>query len=134
MAYCAQADIEAIWGVNNVSSTTHGSWADMDNDGNATKIAARIAQAVAHADEIVNSRMRSTPYKLDLTTAAGATPVLITHVAAVLAGLWLYEARGKTDVGDAGIEHAQAFWKKWAYGVLEEIATGKLRLDAVVGR
>lgn len=134
MAYCVQADIEKIWGANNVSSATGGSWADMDNDGDATKISNRIAQAISHADEIINARLRGTPYKLDLTTAAAATPTLVTQLSAVLAGIWLYDSRGSTDVGDAGVEHAQAFWKKWAYGILEEIASGKLRLDAVMGR
>ena len=132
MAYAAQADIEKIFGANNVSGS--GGWSDMDNDANATKIANRISQALSHADEIINSRLRNSPYKLSLTTAAAATPTLITQLAAVLAGVWLYESRGAIDVGDEGVAHALAFHKKWVYGLLEDIASGKRRLDAVIGR
>lgn len=135
MPYSTKSDIEKIFGASNIS--TAGGWADMDNDGNATTIANRITQAISEADEIIDSRLMTTPYRLPLVTPSGTTlvtPTLITLVAAALAGVWLYDARGAIDVGSEGVPHALSYWKNWAYGVLEEIAAGNRRLNAVVGR
>lgn len=131
MAYCAQSDIEAIFGANSVSK-----WADMNNNQNSTQITARITQAIAEADEIINGRLRGTSYRLPLLSASGTslvTPTLVTHVAAVLAGLWLHDPRGAIDVGGEGVPHALSYWKGWAYKVLDEIALGNIRLDAMRG-
>jgi len=133
MAYSAKADIEKIFGANNVSGA--GGWADMDNDGDSTKINNRISQAIEWADEMVDTRLRGTPHKLPLATAAGATPALITHISAALAGVWLFDPRGAVDIGDeGGMPNQLAHWKQYAYATLEEIASGKRRVDAVIGR
>lgn len=133
MAYSVQGDIEKIFGANNVSAAS--GWADMDNDGDSDKIDARIAQAISAADEIIDGRMRATSYKLSLVTAANTTPTMVTLISAALAGVWLYDPRGAADLGDeGGMPNQLAYWKKWANEMLEEIASGRRPLDAVIGR
>ena len=101
MSYCQRSDIEDIFGVTNVAQ-----WADLDNDEKAAKITARIARAIAVADAEVDSRLRGSPLTVPVVDSAGDTPVLITDVAARLAGVWLYENRGVQDAPeDSNGEH-----------------------------
>ena len=133
MAYASSAGMVKIFGANAI--TASGGWADMDNDGDSTKITNRINQAISQADAMIDDRLRNSGYKVPLATAAGGTPTIISMIADSLAGVWLYDPRGAIDVSDeTSMPHHLQYWKTWAYAVLEEIATGKRRISAVLGR
>jgi len=123
MAYITKSNIEAVFGVTNVTK-----WADLDNDGDATKIAARIAVAIAWAENEVDSRLRKSIYTIPFDTA----PVDIVDVTANLAGVWLYENRGVQDFNpDTGMAVHRLTWnRKRAYNTLREILAGIRTLDA----
>ena len=90
MSYCNRTDIENVFGQDNVAI-----WSNLDNDGleaDETRIAAAIAFAAAHID----ARMHAGRYALPLRAASGQL-TQITDLAARLAGIWLYEARARTE-------------------------------------
>lgn len=89
--YCATADINRVFGSANIQR-----WADMDADGNATSIAARIAEAIDYASDDIDDRFRRSIYDIPLSYSS-ATPATVTRWAATLAGIWLYESRGVAD-------------------------------------
>lgn len=128
MSYSVRTDIEAIFGVNNVAL-----WGDMDGDENASNITARIAYMIAEADAGIDDDLRGTSLRLPLQTSAGATPTTITRIAARLAGVLLYEAYGMKDVDPQTGLHAMSFSRVYAEKKIEQIRSGKLKLDAVTG-
>jgi phage gp36-like protein len=128
MAYSARADIEARFGVSNVSV-----WADLDNDEDATKITNRIAAAIAWADAYIEGIMRGSHFRIPIVTLAGGTPTIVTDLSAKLAGLWLYEARGSKDFDTRTRRpyHRYAFMRADVRRQLEDLRTGRLQTDAV---
>jgi hypothetical protein len=126
--YCDRDDIEDVFGVGNVAK-----WADLDNDEDSTKIAARIARAVTAAMADVDSRMLGGPYTVPLAKADASIPTLVTDVCARLAGVWLYENHGVQDY-DAEkrtAKHRLSFHKDEAHAVLDELRASRRRIDAV---
>lgn len=121
MAYCVKADIEAVYGATNVAK-----WADLDNDADAVKIAARIAAAITYAEAYLNSALYGSRYQVPFTTA----PTIIVDMCAKSAGLWLYESRGAQDVSpDTGQPvHRLAFLKSEIHHKLRAIKSGGLPL------
>lgn len=119
MAYSTRSDIEDVFGVDNVST-----WADLDNDENATKITNRIARAIEVADEKVNAALRGGA----IAVPVAASSVTITNIAAILAGVWLYDARGVVDydpvTGKA--QHRLQFQRDGAIEELKLIRAGDL--------
>ena len=82
MAYIVQADIEAAFGVDNVRI-----WSNLDGDTNTTDTA-RVASAIAYAEDVVNSRFRGSKYSVPVTATA-----MVKNWCARLAGMWLFESR-----------------------------------------
>jgi hypothetical protein len=125
--YCAKADIEQVFGPTNVSK-----WADLDNDADGTKIASRITAAIAYASEAIDDVLRCTSYQTPVVTASEATPTTIKDLAAKLAGIWLYEARGSHDFDQNSGQpyHRYAWVKRECYRTLEDIRNGRRKLDA----
>jgi hypothetical protein len=125
--YCAKTDIEQVFGPTNVSK-----WSDLDNDADATKIANRITAAIAYASESIDDILRCTSYPIPVVTAADATPATVKDLAAKLAGIWLYEARGSQDFDrDSGQPYHRYAWvRRDCYRTLEDIRTGRRKLDA----
>jgi hypothetical protein len=128
MAYCTKAGIEAIYGVTNVAT-----WADMDEDEDATKIAARIALAISVADAEIDDFARLIEKIIPLADADGTTPVTITNLAGTMAGIWLYEARGSQDFDQktGAPYHRLAFKLEWVQRVLDQLRTGRRKIDAL---
>ncbi len=93
--YIAQSDIESIFGVVNVQK-----WSKLDNTAGAD--ATRIANAIEHAEAVVEDRLRS-QYAIPLT-GIGVLPPIITDWCAKLAGVWLYEARGIADASSQQVQ------------------------------
>ena len=75
--YCVQADMELLFGTTSLST-----WADLEGDG--TKTAARIIEAIAMAGEEIDAVLRTTGYsnRLAIADASAATPRLIKNIAA----------------------------------------------------
>ena len=67
--YCAQADIEQVFGPTKISGS--GGYADLDDDNDATKISNRIAQSIAVAGDWIDDLMRRTAYRSPLVDASG---------------------------------------------------------------
>lgn len=127
MAYCTQSDMEHAFGTNSIDS-----WADLDGD--ATKKATRITEAIAIADEEIDGVLRGTQFsnQLAIASAAGATPTLIKYISVVLAAVWLYDGQGCRDRDKDGRPfHNLEFRRQWARETLEKIRSGQIVLDAV---
>ncbi len=93
MAYSVRSDVEAQFGVDNVSK-----WADINNNESAGEITARITFAITEADDMIDSRLRNGPYVIPWAIA----PQGIVSLSAMYAGVWLYSARGITDYDSDG--------------------------------
>jgi hypothetical protein len=93
MGYCDRGDIEDIFGIENVKV-----WADLDNDHDVVKIAARIVVAIDKATEWIDDHLRDSIYTIPLVAEDGGNlPATVIDMCATRAGVWLYEARGVQD-------------------------------------
>ncbi|MFZ5832444.1 MAG: phage protein Gp36 family protein [Planctomycetota bacterium] len=130
MSYSTDNDLDLEFGAANITR-----WADLDNDGNSTKIAARKAWAHARAQTEIDSLLRESRYRLPLADANGDTPDLIAQVAAMIAGVMLYEGRGTRSIdGQQGRPvHPYTAKSFEARRILDEIRTGTRKLDAIGG-
>lgn len=126
--YSTDDQIEDIFGATNATA-----WADMDNDGDATKIANRKDRARVVAKARIDDVLRDTAYGVPIQSAAGTVPVTIVDLEARLAGVWLYENRGVVDfdIRSGQPYHRLSFVRRDTQRVLEEIRTGKRKLEAV---
>ena len=88
MAYIVQADIESVFGVENVAV-----WSNLAND-SATADTARIASAIENAEEEVESRFLNGEYAVPFTAERANGLVRVKSWCARLAGVWLYNSRG----------------------------------------
>ena len=122
MAYAIRTDVEAVFGVENAEK-----WADLENDQVAADITARIAAALAFAEDEIDNRLRGGPYVVPLTTPVER---IIVDVAAKLAGVWLYESRGVADFDpETGRPQHKLHWhKKDASRKLDDLLSGRRRL------
>lgn len=125
-AYCTTDDLEQKWGATNLDK-----WADLDNDQDAVKMAARKAKAIEVASESVNDQLRGGPYVIPFSDAP-ATPILIVEVACQLAGVWLYENRGVQDYNteDGSPVHRLSWHKKDARKKLLQLKAGTVKINA----
>jgi phage gp36-like protein len=128
MSYAARTDVEQVFGPINVAK-----WADLDNDEDAAKIAARIVTALAWADAEIDDRLRGGVYSLPLQGTTGSLPATIVDLAANLAGVWLYEARGVQDFAeDTGIPfHRLSYSRKRCESALTSIRNGSRLIDCL---
>jgi phage gp36-like protein len=123
MSYCTRTDVEDIFGVENIKV-----WADLDNDGDAEKILARITRAISWASERVDAAFRHGRYELPLVNDEGKTPLLIVDITSNLAGVWLYENRGVIDFdpNTGTVVHRLIHNKKRAEDMIRNIIVGRL--------
>jgi phage gp36-like protein len=127
MSYGSVGGINAKFGTINVTV-----WADLDNDANAGKIAAREAVALAYADAEIDAALRDTHYRKPLATIAAAVPVIIADIANALAGCWLKDARGQDTYDKDGSPQDSLTWHRTkAYQDLSRIKSGEITLDAL---
>jgi phage gp36-like protein len=90
--YITQSDIENVFGAANVAL-----WSNMDSATNrATVNAARVAAAIAYAEDYVDDRFRGGRYTIPFQASAGSLPKIIVDWCAKVAGVWLYESRGSS--------------------------------------
>ena len=129
-AYCIQADVEYRFGTTNLST-----YLDMDGDADAAKKTARMTAAIAAVGAEFEDVLRITQHatSLPVKDSSGAYPTSVVDWVAWAAGIWVYEANGVLDTDKEGTPiHKYTFRKLWCDKVLEEVRTGKRRLDAVI--
>jgi len=127
MAYHSKTDVEQVFGTINV-----GVWADKDRDGNATTIAARIAQGILIGDNIIDEYLQNTQYKIPIQDQDGNVPVGITNLAATFHGIWLYTTCGIDHSGVENGKHALSNLEERAYKELFAYKDGtRIIKDAV---
>lgn len=119
MSYCNQADIEAVFGVENVAV-----WSNLSND-SLTADSSRISEAIAFACVFIDARFRLSVYELPLRSSSGLTPLQIRDMAARLAGTWLFESRGMGD-DESLVADVRASVEKQ----IDRILAGQISLDA----
>jgi len=127
--YCARTDLNNLFGTSVVTD-----WATLTSDDEAADITARVNAAIAWASAEIDDFARRGEYTVPLATSGGSTPTTITHLAAVLAGLWLYEATGALEfnANTGRPNHRYAYRRVWALRMLKEIREGERKLDAVI--
>ncbi len=127
MAYCTRSDIEQRFGADSVAD-----FADLDEQTNTTTMTSRINYAIDVAEAEVDSIMRCSPYAVPIVGIDTTTPVLLTHICATLAGVYLYTARGVQNYDPAtgrGV-HSYEFHRQDALTLLRALADGTRKLNA----
>lgn len=121
-AYCARADIEAIYGTTNVAT-----WGDLDADGDTDKITARITWAIESASNELEDRLRGGPLEVPISPV----PQTILELTAYLAGVILYEARGVTDFeSETGTPYHRLQWHRDRVDkVITQILSGQRKMS-----
>lgn len=110
-----ESSMNLIFGAINIQK-----WADVDNDEDPTKIAARIAWALTQATARVDSMLSTGRYSNYLDDP------LIEDVVARLAGVLLYDSRGITDAEDN--ENPVSKHQSYVDTTLRRIQSGALKL------
>lgn len=123
MAYITKADVEAIFGVENIKT-----WGDLDNDKVQSKIDARVTTAISAAEDDCNSLLQNGAYEIPFSTA----PTIIKTICARLAGVWLYNARGTEDIDGNGnpVNKMRPHYED-AHRMIRQIAGGQRNLKGV---
>ena len=127
-AYATQAQVEDVFGVENVQQ-----WSDLDNTGNTDT--ARITRGIAVVSERIDDVARTTAYKIPLGDEDAAISITVSDLAATLAGIWLYEARGSQDFNPqtGEVAHRLEFKRQRAEQMLADIRDGRIRLNSIRG-
>lgn len=111
-----ESSMNLIFGANNIQK-----WADVDNDEDAIKIAARIAWALTQATTRVDAMLSTGRYTSYLDDP------LVEDLVARLAGVLLYDSRGITDAEDD--ENPVSKHQAYVDTTLRRIQSGTLKLS-----
>ena len=90
-----RTDIEDIYGKANVQR-----WSQLDPDSQEAD-ANRITKAINIAQQEVEDRFRASDYNVDFVAKSG-TPHTVINWIATLAGVWLYQSRGRRAIDTRG--------------------------------
>ena len=115
--YISKADVDAIFGLDNVAV-----WSNLDND-DAQANLARVNSAIDDAERHFEDRMRSSRYAVPFV----GTLNVIKRAMARLAGAMLYEARGSTDEGE---DDRMQGHRDGAEDVINRLLSGRMVMDA----
>ncbi len=126
-AYCTRANVEEIFGTESIED-----YAKMSGDDTDAEILARITRAILVASAHIDAVLRKAVFQdLPIADTDGNTPTVIENLAAVMAGVWLYEAKGhKNFKGEGHPGHRLYYMARWARQMLHEIRDGIIQLDA----
>lgn len=127
MAYITRANLEDVFG-----ATTIAQWSNLDRSVNAAVVgpdAARIASAIAYAEDVVESRFRGGRYRVPFVGLAGTIPAEMTDWLARIAGVWLYTSRG---VNEEGPDNVTAM-REQAMAAMQPYVAGSRRLALTAG-
>jgi len=120
MTYAVRKDIENIFGCTNVDT-----WADLENNGDASYIEERIDWALELATNTLNDHMHEGPYEFPLT--ATPYPSSVIYYTAMSAGILLYDSRGLRDA-DPGKDILQTHRNKYTSWI-NAVLAGKYRIS-----
>lgn len=124
ITYANRIDMENIFGASNILI-----WADINNDGNAQTIDARILWSLILSYSLVNSKLEGGIYRVPLQ---GSYPMII-YAQASIAATKLYESRGLTNTDAEGNPiHQLANHEKEAFKFLNQIRAGVIRIPGVL--
>lgn len=90
--YIAASDVYGVFGQTNVEQ-----WADVDADGDADAIAAKIESAIAEAEQYFHDRFRGSKYAVPFVESETNGLLVFKRAMARRAGTELYFARGLRD-------------------------------------
>jgi hypothetical protein len=128
MTYSTDGDLELAFGRTNVRK-----WADVNNDGVAADVAARLEWAREAAYAELNDRLRKSPYQFPLAEpgSGDAYPATVVRMEAYLAGVLLYESRGVTDVNQVTGQpiHALMWHRRAVDRFVTDLCTRRMTLD-----
>lgn len=113
--YCTRGDVERRWGINNVKI-----WADIENDGDAAKIATQISWAILSASSRINDDLSTSGYSLPFDPL----PNVVRRYAAVLAGIELYNTRAiniSAESVNPGVKGALENYNNWISSILSNM-------------
>jgi hypothetical protein len=124
---CTRADVEAVYMPSNVAK-----WADLDGDGDAADIDARIDRYCEVATADFYDRLRGGPYAVPLSFGDDASGISTTNTVASFAGVLLYEANGVMDFNpETGQpQHRLHFQRKQYEDFCSDLRSGRRRIDA----
>jgi hypothetical protein len=124
-AYCELADMEAVFGRDNIEA-----WADINNDANADDIAQQQARAANLATSKMNLLFRRSDYAIPFS---GTDRTITDDWTAKWAGLILYDLRGSQDMDEDGKPfHKYSGLKNRMKAEIRDVVSGKYCLDLAV--
>ena len=125
MPYATQSDLEDLFGPANIAA-----WSRFET-GTPTGATdtARVATALAYADSEINAAFTGGPYALPLVCTI-CKPV-VSHWAAVIAGVWLYGSRASLSYVDYTGNRYNAL-RNAVYQDMHAYKAGVKRLDAML--
>lgn len=124
LLWTSRDELEDMFGVSNVQQ-----WADLDNDRNASKIAARVRWAAQSMTDDVKLDLIGSPVKVDEIICA---PTSLRLAVTRLAGVLLYESRGLKAADNEEGGHRLARHEKMARTFLRRVKAGQVRIEAGV--
>lgn len=126
MAYCAQSNIEDVFGIENIKQWSNLEAADVTDT-------SRVARAIVVSDATIEAVARKNNLKIPLQNSYGSTPPLVIDLSATLAGIWLYESRGVQDYHPqtGAALHRLEFKRDAARQMLADIAENRIIIDAL---
>jgi len=126
--YCTRSDIETVFGTDNVSQ-----WGDLNNTGVGATILARITWAIGHIGDDFDSIAAIRHLRIPIQDQDGSTPTFVRDLAAMAAGVLLYEGRGVEDVDREGnFIHRLAPIRDRVYRTFEQIRRGEREIPGAV--
>ena len=126
--YCTTDDIANAYG-----TTNRDDWADLENTEVSATMTARINWAIGVAGDDIDSITLTQYNRVPIVNESDTVPTFIRDLAAILAGVKLYESRGIEDVDKQGDgRHRLTPMRDWAYGVLEQIRRGERKIPGVI--
>lgn len=126
--YCTTDDI-----ANTFGTTNRDDWADLENTADAAVKTARINWAIGVAGDDIDSVAMTFYTRIPLVNESGTVPTFVRDLAAILAGVKLYESRGVEDVDREGRPmHRLSAMRDWAYNALEQIRRGERKIPGAI--
>ena len=126
-ALCSRADVEDLYGTDNVIK-----YADLNENGDETEIAARIARAITVATCDFYDHIRNGRYVVPLKFLDGVSAATVVNKIASFTGVLLYEASGVQDFNpETGKpQHRLHFQRQQYERFCDELMAGKIKLNA----
>ena len=120
--YISKSNVDELFHPDNVAI-----WSNLGND-DAQASQARIDDAIAFAEGLIDDRFRGGKYAVPLVGNSTNALRTIKNVAAQLAGWWLYRARGLRD--DETEADKMATHQQEANESIDGYLSGRMKLDA----